>query len=118
MQETVKFHEFNSELFLLKNADLEERDRLLLEGFDLVNAACCRLLNDKDKLMTLAQRLIEQTELQIHTASSKTTTGGNDFRADCIQTEARDAEQQNSNKNSSCEWCVIIKAFYEVYMPK
>ena len=53
MQETVKLHEFNSELFRLKNADLEERDRQLLEGFDLVNTACCKLLNDKERLMTL-----------------------------------------------------------------
>ena len=119
MQETVKFHELNSERFRLKNADLEERDRLLLEGFDLVNTTCCKLLNDKNRLMTLAQRLIEQTELQNQIVSSNTRIRRNDFCAtDCIQTEAPDAEQQNSNRNSSCEWCVIVKAFYEVCMPQ
>ena len=47
------------ELFSLKHAD-EERNRHFQKGFDLVNTVCCKLLNDKHKLMTLARRCSEQ----------------------------------------------------------
>ena len=60
---------------------------------------------------------IAQTELQNQMVLSKTRTRRNDLCANCKQTEAPDAEQQNFNRNSSCECCVIVKAFYEVCMP-
>ena len=121
MKETVKFHQFNSELCRLQVADLEERSRQLQERFDLVNTACGRLLKGKDELSTISRTCLEYMDTrckQIKITVLITDNRQSDSFVNSRKTEQSDSEQHFSDSNSSCECCAVVKAFYGVCMPK
>ena len=73
-KETLCFHNFNNELLRLKTADLEQRNKQLQESFNLVNAACNRLHEDKEQLTTVIQPCLENLDSYRRRAVDGTVT--------------------------------------------
>ena len=123
-KETLSFHNFNNELLHLKIADLEQRNKQLQEGFNLVNAACNRLHEDKEQLTTVIQSCLENLDSYKQRTVDGTVTSTPYVR----EPNGSVNKGQNSNGKTdflqppsdgepSCEWCSVVGAFYRVCMP-
>ena len=96
--ETLGFHHFNNEMLRFKIADLEERIRQLQEANRILLTANGRLADDKEQLSSAVQRCFGILD------SNKTTSSKN-------KGTKTDTSEQD------CEWCPIVKAFYQVCQP-
>ena len=123
-KETLCFHNFNNELLRLKIADLEQRNKQLQEGFNLVNTACNRLHEDKEQLTTVVQSCLENLDSYkrrtvagtvISTPYVREPNGSVNYGQN--SNGKSDFQQPPSQGEPSCEWCSVVRAFYKVCRP-
>ena len=112
-RETLAFHHFNNQLLRHKIQGLEERNRQLHEANDILNSACERLISDKEQLTLTVQSCLENLDSYKRRKKNRTDSSTNGKVID----GQNDIHPLPSEDETNCEWCPIVKAFYQVCQP-